>query len=84
MPASEKSRRALRDESSFLQYADRRKDGRGYGRRLTAGLALCAATQIKQDSGFRLVGVIVGRLRRRRPQHQGQAQPSRPSYPDDA
>jgi len=32
-------------------------------------------------SGFDGVGVIVGRLRRSGPEHQGQAEPSRPSQP---
>jgi hypothetical protein len=33
-------------------------------------------------SGLCEVGVIVGRLRRRCPQHQGQAEPRRPSQPE--
>ena len=45
------------------------------------GLELWATTQIEQDAAFGLGGMIMSRLRRRRPQHQGHAEPRRPSHP---
>src|SRR5580704_5215739 len=68
----------LRDDCFFSQHADRgenRPDVSG-----TDGGAGAVRRHANRTGGrFGLAGVIVGRLRRRRPQHQGQAEPRRPA-----
>jgi hypothetical protein len=68
----------LRNNFFFLQLADRGKHWPG----LTGTGSRRSAVSDRADgagSGFGFVWMVVGRLRHRRPQHQGQAEPHQPS-----